>query len=257
MVLNAILDPIFSPLLALPTIVAILLVSALISFVIVIVYKYMTDQDLMKRLKDEIKELQSEMKTLRDNPEKMLAVQKRAMETNMKYMMHSLKPTLVTFIPIILIFGWLNAHFAYQPIIAGQDFSVTLQFEEGFSGNVSLASPSGLSIIDDGLTRQIFENKASWVLRGTEPGSYPLNFTYNSKSYAHTVLLVSDGSDKSYIHPIVTFNDEILQSITVSNKKLTPLGNFSIFGWRPGWLAWYIILSIVFSLVFRRVLKVY
>ena len=39
----------------------------------------------MKRLKTELKELQKEMKELKNHPEKAMAVQKKAMDTNMKY----------------------------------------------------------------------------------------------------------------------------------------------------------------------------
>ena len=53
------------------------------------------------------------MKTLRSDPDKMMVVQRKAMETNMKYMMQSMRPTLFTLIPIIVIFGWLNATLAF------------------------------------------------------------------------------------------------------------------------------------------------
>ncbi len=65
MVFETLLDPIFSPLLNLPTLLAITLLSFLISLIITLIYKFATDQDLMKRLKEEMKELQKEMKDLR------------------------------------------------------------------------------------------------------------------------------------------------------------------------------------------------
>ena len=73
----------------------------LITLLITLIYKFTTDQDLMKQLKAELKELQAEMKALKSEPEKAMEVQKRAMQTNMKYMMQSMKATLFTFIPII------------------------------------------------------------------------------------------------------------------------------------------------------------
>jgi len=113
MVVTNLLDPVLRPLLNLPIFWVVAILSTSISFIITIVYKLMTDQNLMKQLKDEMKELQNEMKELRNNPEKMMEVQKKAMQTNSKYMMQSMKSTLITFIPIILIFGWMNANIAY------------------------------------------------------------------------------------------------------------------------------------------------
>ncbi len=83
-------------------------ISFFITLVITIAYKYLTDQNLMKSLKEDTKRLQAEMKLHRDNQSKMLEINKEAMEKNMKYMMHSLKPNIVTIIPLLLIFGLLG-----------------------------------------------------------------------------------------------------------------------------------------------------
>lgn len=104
MVFESLLNPIFGPLLKLPPLWAIIIISLVIAILITLVYKWMTDQHLMKSLKDDIKKFQKEMKELKHEPQKVMAIQKKAMQTNMKYMMHSMKPTLVTFLPIILIF---------------------------------------------------------------------------------------------------------------------------------------------------------
>ncbi len=106
------LSPVMDPLMgALPSPYNLLLVSFLITGTITLVYKFLTDQNLMKELKTEMKDLQKEMKQLKDHPEKMMAVQKQVMEKNMKYMMQSLKPTLITLIPILFIFTWLRTYY--------------------------------------------------------------------------------------------------------------------------------------------------
>ncbi len=83
-------------------------ISFFITLIITVAYKYFTDQNLMKSLKEDTKRLQSDMKNHKDNPTKMMEIQKEAMEKNMKYMMHSFKPTLITLIPLLIIFAWLR-----------------------------------------------------------------------------------------------------------------------------------------------------
>ena len=83
-------------------------ISFILTLLITLVYKYLTDQELMKTLKDDVKFLQKKMKEFKDNPKKVMEIQKEAMEKNTKYMMQSLKPTLITLIPLIFIFGWLR-----------------------------------------------------------------------------------------------------------------------------------------------------
>src|SRR3989344_6394446 len=142
--LNTLLDPVFNPLLQFPPLVGVLIISLIISVMITVIYKFTTNQSLMRDLKNEMKELQKETKELRSEPEKAMQVQKKAMETNMKYMMHSMKSTIFTILPIIIIFGWLNANLAYEPILPGQEFSVSATFAKGISGNISLYAPEGI-----------------------------------------------------------------------------------------------------------------
>ena len=107
MVLESLFDWLFAPLLAFGDAWGIILISLLLTLFINIFYKLFTDQELMKELKKELKVLQKEMKTLKDNPERFLKVQKEAMSKNLIYMKHSMKPTLITFLPLIIIFGWM------------------------------------------------------------------------------------------------------------------------------------------------------
>lgn len=237
-------------------------VGILVSVIMVLVYKWMTDQNLMKQLKEEIKELQNEMKTLRDNPTKMGEVNKKAMETNMKYMMHSMKPTLVTFIPIILIFGWLNSNIAYLPLVVGEEFSVELEFYDSISGEITATPPEGITLVN-GEKYIIKDNKVRLVFVGETPGEYMLEYTLMNdagevqKSWKNNIIITASKEERAYEKPEVAVKDKILKMILVGNEKFKPFGDFMIFGWKPGWLALYIVISLVCSIGLRKALKVY
>ncbi len=261
----AILDPVLGPLLSLHPLLAIVIISFLISLFIVFIYKKFTNQDLMKRLKTEIKELQAEMKQLRDKPDKMMKVQRKAMETNTKYMMQSFKPTLLTFIPIIIVFGWLNAHMAYWPITDGLQFPITIEFEEGASGTVALDAPTGLQVLDSP-DQEIAAGKAEWVLAG-EPDTYTLRYSYSGREFEHRLIITESTSERDYAKPVLTAKDlgmkeTGLAKLTIGNKKVQPLKAVPLIGSIPwignfGWLGTYILFSLVFSIALRKILKVY
>ncbi|RLG10826.1 hypothetical protein DRN69_08545 [Candidatus Pacearchaeota archaeon] len=78
------------------------------SIFITLIYKYATNQQEMKRLKDELKELQKKAKEHKNEPEKVLEIQKELASKNLEYMKHSFKPMIYTFIPIIIVFWWLK-----------------------------------------------------------------------------------------------------------------------------------------------------
>src|SRR3989344_6433721 len=92
------------------------LVSFILTLLITVAYKYLTDQELMKSLKQEIKDFQKEMKEFKHDPSKVMELQKKDMEKNMKYMVQSFKPTLFTLIPLIIIFGWLKNVYTVQTV---------------------------------------------------------------------------------------------------------------------------------------------
>ncbi|MEM4637983.1 MAG: EMC3/TMCO1 family protein [Candidatus Woesearchaeota archaeon] len=249
--LDTIFNPWLGPLLKLPPFWTILIISAGITLLITIVYKYTTNQEEMKRIKEDLKKYQKEMRKEKDT-KKLMAIQKKALDLNMKYMMSSFKSTLYTFIPIIIIFAWLNMHIAYYPLYPDQEFTVTAKFAEGAKGNISLSTVPELYI--DEKTKEVKGSEVNWVLKG-KAGEYKLVFDYNNEEYQHNILITEE---RSYLVPEKPIRDSKLKQIIVGNKKVHPFGEtFNIFGWYPGWLATYIILSLVFSTLFRKLLKVY
>lgn len=248
MVFENYLDPIFSPLLNIPLLAAVISMSFLISLIITIIYKYTTNQNLMKQLKDEMKEFQKRVKELKSHPEEAMKVQKKAMQTNMKYMTQSMKSTLYSFIPIILIFGWMSANFAFAPILPNQDFTAKIIFKDNVEGNVELSVPEGI-IINGQATREIKDKEVTWLLSG-ERGEYLLEFVLDNNKYQKEILI----SETKYKNPLKKINEGVVGSIEIGQKKRIVL---NLFGWKLGWLGSYIIFSIIFSIGIRKIIKVY
>lgn len=251
----AFLDPILNPLLAMNPFLAIFIVSLLLSVLITVIYKFMTDQELMKTLKADMKAMQKEMKALKEHPEKLMAAQKKVMDKNMKYMMHSMKPTLVTFIPIILIFGWLNANFAYEPITAGEEFSVDLTFKNNVYGSVEAIAPkisNSIILLETDPVKQIDNKMISYKFKGLSEGEWDLTFVVNNETeYKKNVLIDND----KYSEPSLRkFEGKDLKEIKVGNEKKILL---DLFGWKWGWLITYIVLSIAFSMALRKILRIH
>jgi len=246
--LDPVLNTVLGPLLSLPPLWATLLIAFIMTLVLTLAYKYFTDQDLMKDLKDQIKAFQAQMKELKDKPEEMMKVQKKSMEINMKYMMHSMKPTLFTFIPIILIFGWLQSSMAFVPIMPGAEFTIDATFLENTKAILEVIPSQGIELLTDS-EQPIVDNSAQWGLKG-EKGNYQLKITHEESTQTHNLKI----DDTFYNDPTSTFKDSSITQIKVNQEKLIVM---NLFGWKLGWLGAYIIFSIVLSIFLRKVLKVY
>lgn len=256
MAIGEMFNPLFDPLLKLGAFWALLLTAAVLSLTITLIYKWMTNQEEMKSLKQKTKDFQKQMKEHKDNPKKLMAIQKEAMSINSKYMMKSMKPTLVTFLPIIIIFGWLGANLAYAPIHVDDSFSLELHFKDATIQNLTLIVPDGLELVGEP-TKAITNNIVKWDLKAKEIGIYELGFTYGGKQYNQPIKVtdaklgdyatvdqkISDGSSLKLIKTILT--------------PIKPMGEFSLFGWHPNWLWTYIIFSMIFSLGLRKAMGLY
>ena len=255
MVLDSFFNAVFGGLINYNILFAVIIISFLISLIMTFVYKWMTDQHLMKSLKEDIKNHQTEMKKHKDNPQKMLEIQKFAMEKNMKYMMHSMKPTLITFIPIIIIFGWLSSTLAYVPLYPTLEFSTTLTFEPGIIGNVELAAPKEIIVLDEQVDgkyiKKIENNQAAWKIKSNNAGEYVIDFKLGEKTYSKDILITAS---QQYKTPIKVVNDKTLKTIKVNHQELKIL---NLFGWKLGWLGTYILTSIFFSMGLRKLLKLH
>jgi len=96
--------------------ISIIVLSFLVTLFITIVTYFMTDRERMKEIKTKQKELRKEIKNHRDNPQKMLELNKQMMEDMPEQMKHSFKPMLVTIVPLLILFSWLRGTFADSTI---------------------------------------------------------------------------------------------------------------------------------------------
>ncbi len=92
-------------------------IAFLITFIMTLVTKKFTDQNRLKELKEIQKACNIKIKENRNDPKKIAEINKQVMECSMEMLKHSMKPTLITFIPLILLFWWIRGTFS--AILAG------------------------------------------------------------------------------------------------------------------------------------------
>jgi len=251
--LDPVFNPVLGPLLNWSPFWGIVVLSLIITVLVTLVYKYTTNQSEMKRLKDQQKEFQKKMKELKEQPEEMMKIQKEAMSQNLEYMKHSFKATLITMLPIILIFGWMAAHLSYEPIYPGEQYSITASFK-GVTA-VQLIVDNNTEILN-GANQSVQDNKATWNLKSSE-GQHLLTVSTGTTEQNKKVLITKTLNAED---AITTYANSDITQIMINYQQLRPLGhNFTVplFNWQPGWLGIYIILSILFSIGLRKILNVY
>ncbi|MBS3143733.1 DUF106 domain-containing protein [Candidatus Woesearchaeota archaeon] len=222
--------------------VSLLVISLLLTLLISLSYKFLTNQKEMKEHKDEISKLQKEMKSLKNSPKEMMEKQKILMERNMKMMKHNFKPMLFTFIPLIIIFGWLSSTLAYEPLEPNMEFPVDITFNENANNEIVKLESDTLNIENN--EQIIKEGKARWIIKGEE-GKHRITIVYKSEQYPKDISITKKWMPSK---PEDIKNSD-LKRIEVGNK-FKPLLGLSWF-----WI--YLISAVIFSMIIRKVLKIY
>lgn len=118
--LDSLFNGIFGGLIAWSPVGSLLVISVIMSLIVTLVYKWTTDQEVLKSLKAEIKELQKQMKEFASDPVKSLQIRKDLNQRVMKQFKSSMKPTLFTLVPFLILFSWMRAEYTPMgPLIIG------------------------------------------------------------------------------------------------------------------------------------------
>ena len=109
------LDPSAGALLNWNTTWGMLIIILILSIITTLLQKYTTDQATLRELRKQQKEIQKEIKKHRDNPQKVMELQRSSLPASMKMMQLSMRSAFYTIIPFILLFRWFLDYFATIP----------------------------------------------------------------------------------------------------------------------------------------------
>lgn len=261
---STIFDSILNPLLqALGPLLSMLIVSFVVALLTTLIYRYATDQEKMKSLKSSMKRYRKKVSNAKDDPDKAMKLQKEMMKMNGDYMRHSFKSMIFTIIPVMLFLGWFAAHFAFNPILPGESFNVTATVEEDndVSGPVELMVPANVSVGDDAV-KNISSGDVVWTnISSSNPGSYDLSVKHHP-SGEEQFFEVIVSKEQEYAQQTNSFDDSsVFSSISLGMEKLLMFEGVPVLGDLPliknaGWLGAYILFSIIFTSVLRKIMGV-
>ncbi len=96
---------------------SIIILSAVVTLVSSLVTKWMTNQVHLKSLKERQKQVQKDLKKCKPGDKLFEELQSEMLQITMTMMKSSFKPLLVTFIPFLLLLGWIKN--TYTVILPG------------------------------------------------------------------------------------------------------------------------------------------
>ena len=110
--IHSALDPTIGLLLDWNLSIGMLIVVAILSLLTSLIHKYTTDQHELRKLKEEQKILQAELKKYQNDPKKLVELQRKQIEFFPKTLDLTVNSALYTLLPFLLLFRWFIDYFS-------------------------------------------------------------------------------------------------------------------------------------------------
>ena len=249
-------DLFLQPFSGLSPIWGLLAVSVLTGIVMVVIFKYTSNQAAIRSTKDKISAYFMEVRLFKDDLGLMLNAQKRILRTNLTYMKYSVTPMLVMIVPVLLILVQLGIRYAVRPLQAGESALVELRLADGVSaGDIAIEVDTGDGLrLETPLMRMPAEREVSFRIGAVSEGDHELSIRVGDERVTEAIVVsdrvrhVYDTRAKSSFLHIFLYpgqsplpNDSQVEEIKVEFPPQT----VRLVGWNLNWLVVFFIASII------------
>jgi uncharacterized membrane protein (DUF106 family) len=122
---NEVMSAIFGPVLGLQPMLSLAVVSIAVTFVITLIYRFLSDPKKLKELKDRTKEISARTKEVqKSDPEEAKKLTDEMLQITNKQMMASMKPMLATLLVAAFTLPWMATTFTGQIVLLPADVPV-------------------------------------------------------------------------------------------------------------------------------------
>jgi len=248
--------------------IGMIFISLLTGFLMLLVFRYTSNQEGIKRTKNKIKAHLLEMRLFPDNMRVSLKAQGNIVLANMKYISHSAKPLLFMIIPVILVLIQVNFWFGYNTLKPGEPVVLKVKLENDYNlleVDLDIAPSSGISIETPPL-RIEEENEINWRISPLKKGIYNLEIYIDRQKVSKQVSVAQTSLSKISPKKLKgSFFDRIFFPLEAPIKKSSPVKSIEIlypekslplFGINFHWLIAFFGLSIILGFAFKGVFGV-
>jgi hypothetical protein len=241
------------------------LLSIVIGLLMVVVFRYTSDQKAIRVAKDHLKAHLLAVQLFQDQLQVVLVSYWRIIRSTGNYLRLAFVPVLYVSIPLIFLMMQVDRYLGYSPIAIGQSFLVKARLVDSNAlDQASLRLPSGLSLTAPAVHVPA-ANEIVWRVIPQEPGKRDLQIDVGSDSLLKS-LEVSGGikrisptrlKDKWRERTFVSGEDALpsdspVQSISINYPERTIA--FAWLEWNWIWL--FFVLSLIFGFLFKTILRI-
>jgi uncharacterized membrane protein (DUF106 family) len=291
-VANALGEWLLAPIGLLPGWLSITAIAALTGVLLLVIFKYTSQQQAIKRVRDDITANLLTLKLFKESARATVEAQQGLLLGAGRLLVLALVPTLVMLVPVTLLLGQMSLWYQQRPLRVGEEAVVTMQLNGETDTQFPEVSLSPTNAVETtvGPVRVFSKREVCWNIKVRESGYHRLAFQVGGQA-VDKELAVGDGfmrvsaqrpervwsEDLVYYPAEQPFGpDSSVRSITIDYPRRQSLGSGNeswgliwfvkamkladwlgnLFCGVPGWLVYWFLVSLIVAFCFRRVFRV-
>jgi len=248
---------------------SLLFLSFVAGIVILVIFRYTSDQKGIREAKNKIKAHLLEIRIFKDNLAIQFSAQKRLLFHNIIYMKHAVKPLLFLIIPIGLLILQMDAWYGQKPLRPGESTIFSVSFVDGTPDHII----AEVSIeVDGGITVEtpvlgIKETgELNWRVRAKKVGIHQVKVKMAERIF-HKNITVANGK-LTRISPVSVSAEQWKSIFNPGVKSLPknslfrkievryPSRSIEFLGFKIHWLILFFVFTTVIAFAFKNFLRV-
>jgi hypothetical protein len=262
---NAVGLVVLAPVGVLPGWLSATLVGAITGVLLLVVFKYTSNQRAIKRVKDDIKANLLALKLFKESAAVAVWAQVNILRSALMLLVLAIVPMLVMIVPVTLILGQLSLWYQARPLKENEDALVTLTLA-GIQGPLPEVrmEPSDAVAIVAGPVRVPSKHEVCWKIQARQRGHHRLVLAAADESVEKD-LVIGDGFERvSALRPDQNLGDVLMYPAEKPFDPDSLIHSIAIdypsrSSWTSGtdfWVVYWIAVSMVAGFAFRGVLNV-
>ena len=242
-----------------------MVLSLALSLVVLVVFRYTSNQKAIARAKDRVFAHLMELRLFPDDPRTTLKSLGQLMIWNTRYVLASMRPALLLALPVSLLFVHLQRYYEWRPLRPGETTTVTMKLVEGLE--IEAFAPTLVAhgvAVETAPVRVSADNAVSWRVRALDSGVHTLDLRLGDTVVSKTITVAENteavtprrmrGWWAALWHP---GEPAIAQgSVEWIEVDYPAAASLNLWGMHTHWLVFVLLLSFLAVLALRRPLGV-
>ncbi|KPK74419.1 MAG: hypothetical protein AMJ79_14210, partial [Phycisphaerae bacterium SM23_30] len=236
------------------------MISAVTGVVLLVVFKYTSNQRAIGRVRDQIKANLLALRLFKDDLRVTFKSQGRVFGGAFRLLFHSLGPLAVMIVPVVLLLAQMGAWYQFRPLPVDETAVVTMKLNGDPQTELPGVNLESRQDVQEIITVRIPSlREVRWEIKAQQSGRYQMVFDVAGEKYQKE-LVIGEGFQRiSPLRPgwswgdIILYpleepfaKDSIVQSISIEYPRR--ISRTSGADW---WMGYFFVVSLIFALLFK------